>query len=123
MGTWEVDLPSQLLQELQDSFELGPIVTDQGWRLALEHKVDRIPIGKLSVIIYADEHPPPHFLIKCSEGSRRFKIKDCTPLESTGELDKYLRNIRKWHSEHKHELVTAWNDTRPTDCPVGEYRE
>lgn len=123
MKTWEVEVPSKDLAELQESFDLGPIVTDEGWRLALEHVVARIPVGKLRVIIYADEHPPPHFLVDCAEGSRRFKINDCAPLDEHGDLENYLRNIRRWHSKNKQLLIDVWNRTRPTDCPVGAYRE
>jgi hypothetical protein len=70
--------------------------------------VDRL--DGLKIIVYSDEHPPPHFLVKCAEGSRRFQISDCKPLDSSG-LEKYLRNIRKWHEKNRQVLIKAWNES------------
>ena len=119
MTHWEVEISDPAVAELQESFNQGPIIDDQGRRFLVEREVDRI--GDLKIIVYSDEHPPPHFLVKCSEGTRRFKISDCSPLDDTG-LEKYLRNIRKWHEKNKNLLITTWNKSRPSDCPVGAYR-
>lgn len=32
-----------------------------------------------------------------------------------------FKKIRYWHKFAKKELVTVWNETRPTDCTVGAY--
>lgn len=119
MKLWQVEVSDPAVLELEESFNQGPIINDQGQRLLNEREVDRI--DGLKIIVYSDEHPPPHFLVTCSEGSQRFQISDCKPLDSSG-LGKYLRNIRKWHENNKEVLVKAWNESRPTDCPVGVYR-
>lgn len=120
MAYWEVEVSGIAIAELEDSFNQGPILDDKGRRLLVEREVDRI--GNLKMFVYSDEHPPPHFLVKCSEGSRRFKISDCSPLDGTG-LEKYIRNIKIWHEENKNLLITTWNESRPSGCTVGAYRE
>lgn len=119
MPIWEIQVSGHEVAELEDSLNQGPIVDDQGRRLLLERKVDQI--GDLKIIVYSDEHPPPHFLVKCSEGSCRFEIADCSPLDNKG-LEKYFRNIRQWHKKNKQLLINTWNNARPSDCPVGAYR-
>jgi hypothetical protein len=119
MKTWEVDISGRAVEELEESINQGPILDDSGTRYLIERELDRI--GGLRIIVYSDEHPPPHFLVRCSEGSRRFRINDCTPLDGSG-LEKYLRNIRQWHAKHKQVLINTWNESRPSDCPVGAYR-
>lgn len=120
MAYWEIEVTDIAVTELEESFNQGPIIDDQGRRLLLEHEVDRI--CNLKMFVYSDEHPPPHFLVKCSEGSCRFKISDCTPLDRTG-LEKFRRNIKKWHAKNKNLLIATWNGSRPSDCTVGVYRE
>jgi hypothetical protein len=119
VAEWKVELTGAAVQELEESLNQGPVLDDQGRRFLVEREVDRI--GNLKIYIYSDEHPPPHFLVKCTEGSCRFTIADCTPLDKG--LDKFLRNIKRWHKDNKQLLVDTWNESRPSDCPVGKYRE
>ena len=54
-----------------------------------------------------------HYLANC------FTIADCTPMYAG--LEAYYRNIKKWHKKHKPALIAAWDEKRPTDCPVGKF--
>jgi len=119
MAEWQVEISSEVAFELEESINQGPIIDDQDRHLLVEREVDRI--NGLKIFVYSNEHPPPHFLVTCSEGSQRFEISDCKPLDGSG-LEKYLRNIRKWHEKNKNVLIKAWNESRPSDCPVGAYR-
>lgn len=85
----------------------------------LELLVDRF--GALKVEVFAREHPPPHFRVKCAGDSANYKIADCAQLN--GGLRREYRAIKKWHAANKAKLIAAWNTHRPSDCPVGEYRE
>jgi hypothetical protein len=38
-------------------------------------------------------------------------------------LSRFFRQIQEWHKAHKQNLIATWNNTRPSDCPVGHYRE
>lgn len=46
MRIWEVEIPQEAVDELEKSFELGPIIDDAGRRVLVERKVDAI--GALS---------------------------------------------------------------------------
>lgn len=75
----------------------------------------------LKVEVFAREHPPPHFRVTCAGDSANYRITDCAQLN--GGLRQYHRVIREWHAANKEKLIAAWNAHRPSDCPVGEYRE
>lgn len=119
MPTWEVEVSGPAVKDLENSMNQGLIMED-GRRLLFERMVAQI--GNLKVVIYSDEHPPPHFLVSCSEGSCRFQISDCSALDGFG-LEKYRRNIRQWHKKNKQLLIDTWNSSRPSGCPVGPYRD
>lgn len=64
------------------------------------------------------EHPPPHFHVKGEGFSASFCIQTGSLLE--GELrPRQDRLIRWWFERSQPKLVKVWNETRPTDCPVG----
>lgn len=107
-------------RELEESINEGPIVDDEGNRLLLEKYVSSI--GGCKVSIFSNEHPPPHFHVTYNEEKNSFSIVDCTILEGN-DLSQYFRNIRKWHKKNKVLLIKIWNDTRPSNCSVGNYKE
>lgn len=72
----------------------------------------------LKMEIYPNEHPPPHFHVKGGGISVSFSIKDCELLE--GKLDgRHTALVKWWHERTKDKLIEIWNNTRPTNCPVG----
>lgn len=117
---WCIELPSELVAELEDSFASGPIIDDKGTHLLLEQEFDRL--DGLKIELFSKEHPPPHFRVYFQGISNSFTIEDCTPMHGDA-LKKYFRNIKKWHKDKKQELIDFWNTMRPTDCPVGVYRQ
>ena len=90
-----------------------------GGKESLDYLIDRF--NGLKVEVFAREHPPPHFRVVCGGESANYTIKDCRQLN--GGLRNVYRTIRKWHEAHRGDLIAAWNQYRPSDCPVGEYRE
>ncbi len=74
-----------------------------------------------SVHIFSDEHPPPHFRVNYAGETADYTIRDCQQIR--GGLRKHYRRIRAWHARNKEQLVIAWNELRPTDCPVGPFSE
>lgn len=115
---WAVEADA-LAPSLVESFQRGPIIDDAGRRYLTEETVANLQ--GLKIQIFSNEHPPPHFRVSYAGDTANFSIKDCTKLN--GGLSRWERNIREWHSENKAELITVWNRTRPSDCPVGMYRE
>lgn len=73
----------------------------------------------LSVQLYADEHPPPHFHVCHAGESVAFSLDTGTRLPDMKGLKGFDKNVTRWWRNHQCELVAMWNRLRPTDCPVG----
>jgi hypothetical protein len=86
---------------------------------AAPYLVDRF--RGLRVEVFSNEHPPPHFRVKCGGETANYRISDGFQLN--GGLEKFHGVIKNWHAGNKPKLIEAWNSRRPTDCPVGAYRE
>lgn len=120
-----VELHPCNLADLKDSFESGPIIElfADG---SEEVEFEKVTIGRfngLKVEVFSREHPPPHFRIRLNELTANFTIGDCKWLNGNKELFRYRKNVFKWWRENKQLLIDYWNDNRPSDCPVGPYRE
>jgi hypothetical protein len=108
-----------IVAELLQDLEAGPIYDDAGRRSLNEVKVGEI--GGLLVFVFADEHPPPHFCVKYGYESANFRISDGAKMQ--GKLDRFERNIRKWYKKNRAHIIEQWNLNRPTDCPVGDFKD
>jgi hypothetical protein len=118
VSEWAIELgQDQGVRDLHDFMEQER--DGQGKGNDFELLLDRF--GSLKVEVFAREHPPPHFRVICAGESANFRISDCHQLN--GGLRKYYRKIREWHAANKPRLIHAWNDRRPSDCPVGIYKE
>lgn len=120
MGEWVVVIGGKPRDDLRLSFLHGPIVNDEGHRLLLEHEVDKL--NGLKIEVFSNAHPPPHFRVNFGRETNCFRIADCQPMYGNS-LKQYFRNIKQWHKDNKQLLIDVWNKTRPSECPVGEYRE
>lgn len=114
-----IEITGAPLEELAESIEQGAMVDAHGRRMLTEKTVGKI--NGLKVEVFSNEHPPPHFRVIYQGQSSNYSIKDCEKLN--GDLSKYHNNIVVWHRANKEKLIAAWNETRPTDCPVGKYVE
>ncbi|MFM8330443.1 MAG: DUF4160 domain-containing protein [Candidatus Methylumidiphilus sp.] len=118
MSEWVISVMPDLIDGLAVEFQNG-LIDGQGCRLLTEETVTNF--NGLKIQIFSNEHPPPHFRVAYGGETANFSIKDCTKLN--GDLKKWERNIRAWHSDNKDKLIEIWNKARPSDCPVGAYRE
>lgn len=82
-----------------------------------EEQVGRL--GKMSVQIQSDEHPPPHFHVRYAGQNASFSLTNGERLPGIKGLEEFDRNIKVWWTTHRCELIEAWNRLRPADCPVG----
>jgi hypothetical protein len=112
-----IPLSEKLINELLESFQQGPIVTDDGRRFVTEEVVARS--HGMTINIYSNEHPPPHFHVRYNGESASFALTDGNRLPKEKGLEKYEKNIRKWYEENLCALIDSWNRNRPSDCPVG----
>lgn len=119
---WSAPVAEEIVRELRDCFQMGPIVDLDGRELRLLEEELVARLDGLKIEVFSNEHPPPHFRVIYNEESNNFTIKDCQPLNGSG-LKKFFKNIRKWHGNNKQELINTWNRMRPSDCPVGLYVE
>ncbi|GGI53299.1 DUF4160 domain-containing protein [Oxalicibacterium solurbis] len=72
----------------------------------------------LRIEIFSREHPPPHFHVSGGGIDATFSIADCSLQE--GKIGGRERALIEWWFERSRPiLVSAWNATRPSDCPVG----
>ena len=95
-------------------------VWEDGRLYSIRALVDRVE--GLKIEIFHDEHPPPHFHVTANGISAMFTIKDCE--EMKGNLDsRELRLVKWWYNKSRSKLIKVWNDTRPSDCPVGPIIE
>lgn len=120
MPEWVIDLSNDLCVRLQRDLFLADVESQRSGLPpeALILTLNRI--GTLKIQVFSNEHPPPHFRVACDEGQNDFRISDCIPLHGN-KLDRFYRQIKDWHKMHKQDLIDAWNNTRPSDCPVGLY--
>ena len=75
----------------------------------------------LIVEVYSNEHPPPHFRVRYSGASADYRIDNCEQMN--GDLGRHYHQIRMWHKRNKAKLIDAWDERRPSDCPVGRFRD
>lgn len=73
----------------------------------------------LRIMMFFDEHPPPHFAVKYNGETASFSIQSCARLRGNKGLERYELKTREWWKEHKTPLIESWNRSRLSDCPVG----
>lgn len=74
-------------------------------------------VNGLKIEVFSREHPPPHFHISGGGIDATFSLADCSHLE--GHIGSRERALVEWWYQHSRStLVTAWNESRPTGCPV-----
>lgn len=115
---WTIPVENDAVEALWKSIRCAPMNPD-GTYLLKEHTVD--VYGGMKFEIFSDEHPPPHFRVKVGGQMAVYRISDCELLD--GDLVDYFHNVKRWHLKNKGLLIKIWNETRPSECPVGIYRE
>jgi len=80
-------------------------------------------VSGLTIKIWADEHPPPHFHVAYQGEDASFSIVDCTRLPGSVGLQRYERKIRDWWEQNQPLLIEKWNSSRPANCPVGPVNQ
>ncbi len=123
---YSVSLSDQLALELENDIFIAQTLAQPTRRaptgnIPTEFLVKEIYGIKIEV--FANEHPPPHFRVKNADGEANYRIFDCKRLNGSGKILKCDRVIQKWWKKNKSKIIDAWNEHRPTDCPVGKYRE
>ena len=75
-------------------------------------------VNGLKIEVYSRDHAPPHFHIIGGDIDATFSIIDCEHLEGhIGGRECAL--VKWWHQGSRAKLIKAWNESRPTNCPIG----
>ncbi len=120
MAKTEIDVDDDLLDELSESFfweeyhDRSTSTDHEGLSRLIVARVDG-----LSIKIWADEHPPPHFHVSYQGQDASFSILDCSRLPGVSGLQRYDRRIESWWRRNRMHLIKKWNASRPTNCSVG----
>jgi hypothetical protein len=70
-------------------------------------------VGALDVMIFRNDHEPPHFHVIGADFSARFTITDLELLSSKGRIRRRdIREIEAWGQKHQRELYTNWHLAR-----------
>jgi hypothetical protein len=65
------------------------------------------------------DHYPPHFHVTSGRQNAAFDISTCDIVR--GNLEpRAVRAVKDWYGQHKADLQSAWDRTRPGTCSVGE---
>jgi hypothetical protein len=119
MAKVAIPLDKKLLDDLAEDMALrDSLQHNAAPMLLLEWKVPPMP-KNLKGEIRSDEHPPPHFHVRCDGEEASFSLLDGARLPGVAGLKRYDSVIRNWWEKHRRELCLIWNQSRPTDCVVG----
>lgn len=76
----------------------------------------------LKIEVFAREHSPPHFHVSGGGVDATFSLADCTHL--AGQISgRHAALVKWWYVRSRPALVRAWNESRPSNCPVGPIHE
>jgi hypothetical protein len=118
LETWVVEARSlsDAARVLSELLTGGYSVWTDGCLYNIRQLVARVE--GIEIHVYANEHPPPHFHVKSADISAVFTIDDCTFVY--GNIDgREQRLVKWWYDRARPQLISTWNETRPSDCPVG----
>ncbi len=107
-----LEMLNRRLNQIIANTSVGP----EGQILEIRALIHRL--GNVRIEIYPNEHPPPHFHVRSPEIDASFSIVECNYLE--GNIDnKTKKHVEYFHQHHSELLIKAWNQLRPSNCPVG----
>src|ERR1700682_1872524 len=102
MARTEIAVEGLLLDALSRKFfwnDYNPQPLPENFRDAQFHMVDRV--NGLRIIIWADEHPPPHFHVAYQGEDASFGILNCARLPGVSGLERYDSVIFRWWLENR----------------------
>ncbi|MGA9115804.1 MAG: DUF4160 domain-containing protein [Bacteroidota bacterium] len=114
---------AETLKELAETLQgllTNHSVSEDGHLLSIRALVDYIK--GLKIEVRPNEHPPAHFHVLGEKIDASFAIDDCRLLRGIIS-DRELKLVIVWFRFARPKLIRRWNETRPTDCPVGLISE
>ena len=73
-------------------------------------------IDGILILVYRNDHAPPHFHVRHAGGKGRFEI--ATGRFMDGQLDRRtIRKVQQWTARNQDLLITAWHQSQVTGNP------
>jgi len=94
------------------------VVLDSGEVVFKRKRVDTIEHYNVEVRI--SEHAPPHFHVISDKLNASFNLMDCSLLKGNASKND-IAKIQAWYKQKRNFIINQWNETRPSNCPVGAY--
>ena len=79
------------------------------------------PRVNFKIEIFPNETEEPHFKVTYQNCSCRFNILDCSPVKAESkngipvQIKKIMKEIQKTWSDNKKDIISTWNDLRPSN--------
>lgn len=87
-------------------------IWEDGEPYCVRHLVAKV--GNLKIVVYPNDHMPPHFHIRSPGIDAALRIDNCELI--AGELSsQQTALIRRWHRSFRGLLEDRWSSTRPGD--------
>lgn len=75
-------------------------------------------VNGLRIEVFSKEHAPPHFHVTSENIDAVFSVADGAFI--CGTIDGRSRKLVEWwYARARSVVISAWNESRPSDCPVG----
>jgi Domain of unknown function (DUF4160) len=76
-------------------------------------------IGSLDVMVFRNDHPPPHFHVIGDDFSAKFAIANRELLSCKGRIRRRdIRAVEEWGQKHQDMLYINWDLARSGQPPV-----
>lgn len=111
---------AELGAALEDLFQDHYAIDEEG-RLYVKF-VEVARFNGIKISINSKEHSPPHFHVRGPGIDASYNIISGEQIAGTVE-SKYTRKIEFFYTTSRSKLISIWNQTRPSDCPVGPIPE
>jgi hypothetical protein len=75
-------------------------------------------VDGILIILYFNDHAPPHFHARGAEFHARIRIDDGSILDTEGRISpRQQRRLREWTLAHRDELMDNWRTVRAGEVP------
>lgn len=78
--------------------------------------------GAVRIEVRPNEHPPPHFHVIGPNISASFAIRNGELLKGNAGPSE-MKVVSLMYKGGRNVIIRAWNNSRPSDCPVGLFCE
>lgn len=119
----ELERRARETKSLADAVSVLEILLSEGYAVWTDGRLYEIRqlvarVNGLRIEVFSKEHAPPHFHVTSADIDAVFTVADGTFVRGT--IDGRSRKLVEWwYARARAVVVSAWNESRPSDCPVG----